>query len=106
MDERVVLDLQVRQLQAALLEDSTEPTANLLLTLYLVLPSVAKATALATAQGLRVPGAKGSPRAVLDTDLYALIRGDACAVASQPSPVLLDMARKKFGLRGGWMPSR
>lgn len=70
--------------------------ADTLLTLYLYLGSAREAAAAANAHGWRLPSKRGAdhpPRRIDPTDVYALIRGEPCAVPGTPTPALAATVR-------------
>ena len=104
--QRDALNVQIAALSKADLQEAGAPSAELLLTLYLVLPGVTAVANMVNAQGLRVPGANGGLRAVLPTDIYALIRGDTCVIEAPRDAGIHAMALGKFQKRGGWTPGK
>lgn len=78
-------------------------SGELVLTLYLILPSGREVADMVNGQGMRVPGAKG-PRALLAEDVCALVRGDNTVIAPCADAILANFAREKLRKRGGWVP--
>lgn len=99
--QRDALALQIAALRAIQAGQASEVTAELLLTLYLCMPSARHVAEFAKAQDWRVPGAKG-PRRVLPEDVYALVQGQPSVLAPCGAGELLQMARAQLGKNGGY----
>lgn len=91
---RQQLDRQLQALASVQVQATTTPSPQLLLVLYLGLPSAKAVAELCNAQGLRKSGAKG-PRRCEPGDVYTVVRNGAQGLC----PELLDLARQK--LEGG-----
>jgi hypothetical protein len=104
-DQRDALDAQLRALRAVAVDTAEGVSAELVLTLYLILPSARAVADLVNGQGMCVPGVNG-PRALLADDVFALLRGEAAVIEPCKDTTLAGMAREKLRRRGGWLSEK
>ena len=95
------INAQMQALHSVAVQPGSTLSAELVLALYLSLSSGKHVAEFVNGQGWRVPGAKGQPRELACADVFAVIRGEPCAVPPCGTPVLLDMARHKLLASGG-----
>ena len=107
MCAQLSLEIDMKRVQLLVLQrianhSELAVTADLVITLYMLMPGAKDVCVFVKKQGWSVPGAKG-PRELCPADVLALVRGERSSITPPADAVLLDMARARFRARGGYL---